>query len=184
MKLEAKYALFEWRRHDNASIEVILMPFLYKGELVTTSIRLDGIAGLPMDLKKVTGKAFLYPINPLDGYMDGSMYVQGRHWPVDISRLAFGSVGSHFVSTSMSGTVRDESSSDSEAFPLNLDARVELNLPEEEIRRRVGTAIEELGARTSKDVGRVVAAVKHRLIYHSDVAKAAVIAASLLSKGA
>lgn len=38
------------------------------------------------------GKVFDFPVNPDDGYVDGSIYFAGAHNPVDITRIEFGQI--------------------------------------------------------------------------------------------
>ncbi|MCL2310620.1 MAG: hypothetical protein FWC42_10225 [Proteobacteria bacterium] len=70
------------------SIEILITPFLWNQEIVNTSIRLDGI-DLPSNmLRDLVGKSFEFPINPMDGYIDGSICI-GEHHPVDVTSLSF-----------------------------------------------------------------------------------------------
>jgi hypothetical protein len=70
------------------SIEILIMPFLLNGEVVNTSIRLDGI-DLPSNmLRDLVGKIFAFPVNPNDGYIDGSIYIQEHH-SVNVTSLSF-----------------------------------------------------------------------------------------------
>jgi len=74
---------------DCASLDILLAPFLWDGQIVDTSIRLDGI-GLPsVHLADLAGKSFAFPCNPEEGYIDGSIYLGSRHHPVDVTALSF-----------------------------------------------------------------------------------------------
>jgi hypothetical protein len=74
---------------QNASIEILLKPFLWKDTLVDTSIRLDGIDLPSLHLSELAGKQFNFPLNPEDGAIDGSIYLDNAHHPVDVSSLSF-----------------------------------------------------------------------------------------------
>ena len=56
---------------------------------VETSIRLDGI-DLPSNPKALAGRTCDFPVNPEDGYIDGSIYFFAAHHPVgrDAHRLS------------------------------------------------------------------------------------------------
>ncbi len=75
------------------SLEIELAPFELKiddySESVKTSIRLEGI-NIPLELTELEGREFLFPINPEDGYIDGSVYFFAAHSPVDVSKITFG----------------------------------------------------------------------------------------------
>jgi len=75
------------------SLEIELAPLELKiddySESVKTSIRLEGI-NIPLELSELEGREFLFPINPEDGYIDGSVYFFAAHSPVDVSKIIFG----------------------------------------------------------------------------------------------
>jgi hypothetical protein len=57
---------------------------------VETSLRLDEVE-LPSDCFEVlAGRTFTFPVNPEDGYIDGSIYINHAHHPVDITAIRFG----------------------------------------------------------------------------------------------
>lgn len=77
------------------SIEIWMLPFLWRWQvdedqrIVNTSIRLDFI-DLPSNmLRDLAGKSFEFPINPDEGYIDGSIYLGYKHHPVDVTSLHF-----------------------------------------------------------------------------------------------
>lgn len=73
----------------NAALEILLCPFYWQGELVDTSIRLDGIALPEVTLRPLLGQSFEFPLNPDENAIDGSIYLDHRHHPVDVNRLVF-----------------------------------------------------------------------------------------------
>lgn len=86
--LKARHAILSGSPGD-VSIQILMIPFLLNQEIVDTSIRLDGI-DLPSNmLRDLAGKSFEFPINPDDGYIDGSIYLKNTHHPVDVTSLNF-----------------------------------------------------------------------------------------------
>jgi len=79
------------------SIEITIAPFQLKtdgdGESINTSIVLEGIdiSSQPGELE---GKTFDFPVNPEDGYIDGSIYFLSAHSPVDVAKIEFGKIES------------------------------------------------------------------------------------------
>lgn len=62
--------------------------FVLDDEIIETSIRLDGIQ-LPESLSLCIGKTIKFPINPVEGYIDGSIYLKNCHNPVDVTEINF-----------------------------------------------------------------------------------------------
>lgn len=180
LPLAATHASYEDRGPGQTSLTVVLAPFTFQGERVVTAIRLDAIAGLPMPLERAAGRCFSFPVNPETGYIDGSMYVGARHWPVDIHGLRFGAAISGFMALEIRGQACADSLPRPNSFPIELETRVELHASDHQIAREVRAAIDACQAKSPRDVGRVVALVKKRFFYRSDVARAAEVAADLL----
>ncbi|MFI6517922.1 hypothetical protein ACIBF1_20365 [Spirillospora sp. NPDC050679] len=59
-------------------------------ELVTTEISLDHVQLPATGLEALSRRAFTFPVNPEDGYIDGSIYLVATHCPVDVTRIEFG----------------------------------------------------------------------------------------------
>lgn len=84
------------------NIEIDLEPIEIEEESIETSIRLEFIPIPFKSLTDIQSKSFKFPINPQDGYIDGSIYIIHEHIPVDITKISFGeSVGNkldaHFI---------------------------------------------------------------------------------------
>jgi hypothetical protein len=75
---------------ENNSYTIILpiAKFLLDEEVVDTTIWFDNIL-LSEPLQTYIGKTVLFPINPTEGYIDGSTYLRDAHNPVDISAIRF-----------------------------------------------------------------------------------------------
>jgi hypothetical protein len=71
-------------------IEVPIAPFRFGGEQVKTAVRLEFIDFRVKTWRKLEKKAFSFPKNPEDGYIDGSLYLGGAHNPADVTKIAFG----------------------------------------------------------------------------------------------
>ncbi len=177
---KARYALYHWDAANDASIQILLDPFQFMGESVSSSIRLDGIEGLDADLRYAQGRTYEFPVNPAPGYIDGSVYFYGRHHSLDVTQLRFGFYEGNSVGLTLVGTLLLEGLEEVSAIPVEIETRVELPLSHRELERRVREAISVLSASSSKDMGRVVSKVKTDLLYATQVAEAAKIAARLL----
>jgi hypothetical protein len=73
----------------NASIEISLLPFVFNDVVVETSIHLSNVAIPSVSMAELNGRTFDFPVNPVVGYIDGSIYLDGVHHPVDITQLSF-----------------------------------------------------------------------------------------------
>lgn len=62
--------------------------FVLDDEIIETSLRLDGIQ-LTESLSSCIGKTIKFPINPVEGYIDGSIYLRNSHNPVDVTEIKF-----------------------------------------------------------------------------------------------
>jgi hypothetical protein len=73
---------------DMYNIVLLIATFILDQEPVDTSLRFDHIA-LPEPLETYVGQTVSFPVNPEEGYIDGSMYLRSAHNPVDISAIRF-----------------------------------------------------------------------------------------------
>lgn len=87
-ELEARHAILSGVP-GNISITILMRPFLRNQEIVDASIRLDAIKLPSSMLRDLAGKSFEFPTNPDDGYIDGSIYLENAHRPVDVTSLNF-----------------------------------------------------------------------------------------------
>jgi hypothetical protein len=71
------------------SIEIRLLPFVFNDVVVETSIQLCNVAIPSVSIAELSGRTFDFPVNPAVGYIDGSIYLDGVHHPVDITKLLF-----------------------------------------------------------------------------------------------
>jgi hypothetical protein len=73
-------------------IDLPMRPFEFEGEVQDTSVGLSRIQFDGLDWRDLAGREFRFPINPTEGYVDGSMYLGGVHNPADVTRIRFGSL--------------------------------------------------------------------------------------------
>lgn len=73
-------------------IEIPIEPIEYSEEVYETSVRLEFIRFPVSAWRLLEGQAFDFPINPTDGYIDGSIYLAHTHNPVDVTRIEFGAM--------------------------------------------------------------------------------------------
>ncbi|MFC3702830.1 hypothetical protein ACFOND_14415 [Reinekea marina] len=71
-------------------ISIPLETFKFQNEKVDTTVELDFIH-LPVrnDWKELIGNSYSFPINPENGYIDGSVYLGHAHNPADTSKVSF-----------------------------------------------------------------------------------------------
>ncbi|WP_052380221.1 MULTISPECIES: hypothetical protein [unclassified Pseudoalteromonas] len=84
------------------NINIELEPLEFEEEVNETSIQLDFIDIPFKSIADIEGKVFEFPVNPEDGYIDGSIYLNSQHIPVDITKIIFGKaldnkVNVHFI---------------------------------------------------------------------------------------
>jgi hypothetical protein len=70
-------------------IHIPIVPFAWNGETATTSARLDFIDFKIREWDDLPEKAFPFPVNPSRGYIDGSIYLDHTHYPMDVTRISF-----------------------------------------------------------------------------------------------
>lgn len=71
------------------TIEIPLAPFEIDDLEVETSIYLDHVSLPSLDWKELKGRRFSFPVNPEQGYIDGSIYIEHAHHPVDVTAITF-----------------------------------------------------------------------------------------------
>ncbi len=82
---------------SDASITIDIHPFslqIYEGEgaeKIITSLRLSSVKLPTLDIKKLQNRAYKFPLNSHEDHIDGSIYVEHAHHPVDVNCLKFGS---------------------------------------------------------------------------------------------
>jgi hypothetical protein len=88
LKLQFLEATISKVDHEMYHIIIPISKFIFENKIKETSIHLTQVA-LPNDLSKCIGKTVVFPINPNQGYIDGSIYLAERHNPVDVSEIKF-----------------------------------------------------------------------------------------------
>ena len=83
--LEGTISKFDEGRYN---IEVPIEKFILDDKTIATSLRLDFIK-LPNKLETYIGEKITFPVNPTEGYIDGSIYLRDAHNPVDVTEIHF-----------------------------------------------------------------------------------------------
>lgn len=73
-------------------MELPIEPFTFRGEVQRTRVSADMIRFPVRDWRAIVNREFTYPVNPKDGYIDGSIYLGHAHNPADITRIALGAL--------------------------------------------------------------------------------------------
>lgn len=92
-------------------IEINIRPFQYKGITEDTSVVLDFVRIPFKSYRDLENRAFTFPLNPEDGYIDGSLYVQNMHNPFDVSQIKFGNADNKSIEVDVSGKLNFEDGS-------------------------------------------------------------------------
>jgi len=82
---------------SNASMTIPLSPFTLDGETVDTQIVLGTIVLPTLAPDVLDGHEYTFPPNPKDGYIDGSVYIDNAHHPVDVSSMHFRKISKNML---------------------------------------------------------------------------------------
>jgi hypothetical protein len=86
---------------DGYDIRINLQPFMLDDESIKTAFCLDGVQ-LPEDKQAWVNQTFTFPVNPHDGYIDGSIYLLCVHNPADVTSIRFGEIHDNLISAEFS----------------------------------------------------------------------------------
>ena len=164
-----------------ASLQVRLEPFDIDGETVCTSLRLDRIPGLGDDLLSCAGRRLSFPLNPSDGYIDGSIYFASRHHPVDVTEMSFGMPEASLMPLHLQGLLPVDDDGAPRVVPVSMWVPVHLTLSSPQIHALVEAAIAELGAKGPSDLGRLMAHAKAVVRYAEQLGAVSAVARRLLA---
>jgi hypothetical protein len=89
------------RDRDGYDIRINLQSFTLDDELIETAFCLDGVQ-LPEDKQVWENQTFTFPLNPHDGYIDGSIYLLCVHNPADVTSIRFSEIRDDLVSAEFS----------------------------------------------------------------------------------
>ena len=122
-------------------IQIPLQPFQFKGEEVDTSVALYFIR-IPVehDWREIAGQTYDFPVNPADGYIDGSVYLDHAHNPADATRLAFGQLETGQISCKVRITFEFTYEGPEELGTPTVEWDVRLSLDEEQLDRIMAEA--------------------------------------------
>ncbi|MEY4529719.1 MAG: hypothetical protein RLZZ156_440 [Deinococcota bacterium] len=71
-------------------INIPLFSFEFEGNTQETAVCLDFIRFPVSEWRELEHQEYFFPINPIDGYIDGSVYLENAHHPADVTRVHFG----------------------------------------------------------------------------------------------
>ena len=83
------------------SIQIDLDAFTLENNLFETSISLNFIRLDISRLKELEGQTFTFPINPVDGYVDGSIYLFNVHNPFDVTKIEFNTIKNNSIDVTL-----------------------------------------------------------------------------------
>ena len=154
-----------------ADLEIELAPFVLGGEPVRTAIRLDGMSLPTYSLEQLAGRRLVFPLNPEPGYIDGSLYFDGRHHAVDIRELCFGKLDPHGLPVTIEGRIHFDDGARFDDTALSLAARIARPLSDAEIDALIDRAAADAGVGSIQQSGKVMAALsRHPSLRHADMA--------------
>lgn len=153
------------------SIHVGLDAFTLNGASVCTSLRLDQIILPSQSLSELAGQRLQYPLNPEEGYIDGSIYINGEHYPVDVAELRFGNVEGCYFELRIVGVLvlENEGLFDYANTAFELVCRLRMPLTRDQIDALIQEAILESKAKSIKESGKVMALLKQKVSGHEDM---------------
>lgn len=136
-----------------------LAPFEFNGKIIDTALRYDQIDLDLYDLSALSGKAFEFPPNPEQGYIDGSIYLLNRHVLFLTRRLVFGKVGEETIPLRIEGLVEFSSSGlpNFEDATLVVDTALYLPLTTGQLATIAEDAVNKADAHSPRDIGKVMA---------------------------
>lgn len=79
------------------SINIDLAEFTIEEQQIQTSISLNFIRINIYNLTELQNKIFQFPINPADGFIDGSIYLFDVHNPIDVYKIEFGKIETNTI---------------------------------------------------------------------------------------
>ena len=142
------------------------------------SIRLDHIPVLPADPRRLAGRRFAFAINPASPYIDGSVYLQGRHHAVDVTALDFKAIQGLQLPMQIEGCILLEE----QAQPLAFCLHVPLHLPLDKaaMLALLDAGVQATGAGKAKDMGQLMAYLKQHMLYPEQLGEMAALAKARL----
>ena len=92
-------------------INIPLVPFQFDGEQYETCIQLDFITLPAKSYNELENTSLTFPCNPEDGYIDGSVYIDGMHNPFDVTNIVFDTIEGYSISAELKATLQFEDGS-------------------------------------------------------------------------
>ncbi|WP_420993980.1 hypothetical protein ACKI2N_001270 [Cupriavidus sp. 30B13] len=154
-----------------ADLLVELAPFPLGGEQVRTALRLDGLSLPGHGLAQLARRRLRFPLNPEPGYVDGSLYLGGRHHAVDVGELRFGELDPHGLALEIEGRIHFDDGAGFDDTPLSLAVRIAAPLSESELDAAIDRAAAEAGIAGARQAGKAMAILsRDPRLRHADMA--------------
>lgn len=172
--LQPRYAVCSFYEDDpdgGASITVELCPFKLDGESISTDLCVDGVALGCHDFAALAGRE--YHFVPLaDNAPEASLYLRGRHHPVDVTTVAFGPLGDDEMPLRLCGSIDYTAfhTAETHAIPFDWHTRMRLPASVAALQRIVDRAVAQAGASGPRDLGQVMRMALPQLVYDEQTA--------------
>ncbi|WP_059414797.1 GatB/YqeY domain-containing protein [Cupriavidus basilensis] len=158
-------------RAHGADLLIELAPFPLGGAQVRTALRLDGVSLPSLSLARLAGRRLRFPLNPEPGYIDGSLYLDGRHHAVDVGALRFGELDPQGLDVEIEGRIHFDDGAGFDDTALHLAARIAAPLSECELDAAIDRAAAEAGAAGARQAGKAMAILsRDPRLRHADMA--------------
>ena len=79
------------------NINITLEDFNYKNQNQQTYISFEFIELPIKSYNELQNNTYNFPINPENGYIDGSIYINGSHNPIDVIEISFSKTAKNFI---------------------------------------------------------------------------------------
>jgi len=97
--------LFNGGQSHFINIYIKLAPLEFNGEIENTELRLEMIDVPFSSFSDLENSTYDFPVNPTNGFIDGSIYLSGQHIPVDVTHIEFKCFIGNIISSRMKGEV-------------------------------------------------------------------------------
>ncbi len=129
--LQPRYAVCSFCEDDpkgGVSITVNLRPFKLDGESISTDVCIEDVAVGCHDFAALAGREYHF-IPLADDAPGASLYLRGRHHPVDVTTVAVGPLGDDEMPLHMRGAIEYTAFHSAETHAIPFDWHTRLRLP-------------------------------------------------------
>ncbi len=112
------------------SIQINLKEFTISASPINASIILSRILLNIVSLKELENKKYNFPINPVKGYIDGSIYLFEAHNPFDVKKITFSKIKNGMIDATLYYDIDFEYENTGYAKIQNGELQISLSLGE------------------------------------------------------